>query len=200
MPRASVEPLLAFSHFAGFKPYHTYSVTKPTFNAHPAEFIPEWAWEMADEHGLIITLHLVREGAMADPDNILYVRKHCERFGNARLILAHAGRSFHAPNAGAGATALQGLPNLWFDTSGICEAEPLIALLEAFGPRRLMWGSDFPISGQRGRCVTAGNGFVWLTPAMVTSGPACRLLPVGLEGLRAHQPGQHVYAQRPGGG
>jgi len=186
MKRAAAEPLLAFGHFAGFKPYHTYSVTKPTFDARPEEFIPEWVWEMADEHGLAITLHLVRGGAMADPDNIAYVRSHCERFGNARLILAHAGRSFHAPNAKAGAAALQGLPNLWFDTSGICEAEPLTALLEAFGPRRLMWGSDFPISGQRGCCVTAGNGFVWLTPEMVTAEPVCRLLPVGLENLRAH--------------
>lgn len=186
MKRADAEPLLAFRHFAGFKPYHTYSVSKPTFDASPEEFIPEWSWEMADEHGLAITLHLVREGAMADPGNIAYVRSHCERFRKAQLILAHAGRSFHAPNAKAGALGLQGLPNLWFDTSGICEAEPLVALLDAFGPRRLMWGSDFPVSGQRSRCVTAGNGFLWLTPEMLTSGPTCRLLPVGLEGLRAH--------------
>ncbi len=186
MQRSSAEPLLAFRHFAGFKPYHTYSVSTPTFDARPGDFIPEWVWEMADEHGLAITLHLVRGGAMADPSNAAYVRSHCERFGNARLILAHAGRAFHAPNARAGAAGLQGLPNLWFDTSGICEAEPLTALLETFGPRRLMWGSDFPVSEQRSRCVTAGNGFVWLSPDMMTSGPSCRLLPVGVESLRAH--------------
>jgi glutamate-1-semialdehyde 2,1-aminomutase len=79
------------------------------------------------------------------------------------------------------------LPNLWFDTSGICEAEPLIALLDAFGPRRLMWGSDFPVSEQRGRCVTAGDGFLWISPDHTAgAAPACRLLPVGVESLRAH--------------
>ncbi|MDD4103163.1 MAG: aminotransferase class III-fold pyridoxal phosphate-dependent enzyme, partial [Kiritimatiellae bacterium] len=186
MRRADIETLLGREQFAGFKPYHTYSVSKPTFEAFPSDFIPEWVWEVADEHGLAITLHLVRKGAMADPDNLEYVRSHCEKYGNARLILAHAGRAFHAPNARSGALGLQGLPNLWFDTSGICEAEPLTALLESFGPRRLMWGSDFPVSEQRGRCVTAGDGFVWVTPDMTASGPSYRLLPVGVEGLRAH--------------
>jgi len=187
MRRGDMDPLLGRKPFAGFKPYHTYSTGKPMFDAPPNAFIPEWVWQMADEHGLAITLHLVRTGALADPENLEYVRSHCEKYTNARLILAHAGRAFHAPNASVGASGLQGLPNLWFDTSGICEAEPLTALLDAFGPRRLMWGSDFPVSDQRGRCVTAGDGFLWISPDHVAgASPACRLLPVGVESLRAH--------------
>ncbi len=181
-----VAPLLDDASFAGFKPYHTYSTTPPTFDAVPGDYIPEWAWQVADERGLVITLHLVRAGAMADPGNQRYLREHCGRFPKARLILAHCGRAFHAPNAAAGIAGLRDLPNLWFDTAAVCEAEPVRVLLEAFGPRRLLWGSDFPVSEQRGRCVTAGDGFVWLdAAAAVASRPACRLLPVGLESLRA---------------
>ena len=66
MPVSDVEPLLAHECFAGFKPYHTYSTTKPTFEALPGDFIPEWVWPLAHERGLVITLHLVRAGAMAD--------------------------------------------------------------------------------------------------------------------------------------
>jgi glutamate-1-semialdehyde 2,1-aminomutase len=188
MTPADVEPLLKHKPFAGFKPYHTYSRTQPTFDALPGDYIPEWVWPMAHEHGLVITLHLVRSGAMADAGNIRYVRDHCERFPGARLILAHCGRSFHAPNAAAGIASLCDLPNIWFDTAAICEAEPLNALLNACGPRRLLWGSDFPVSEQRGRCVTAGDGFFWLTPDVVKPvPPACRLLPVGVESLRAFQ-------------
>ena len=165
MTPEDVSPLLRHEHFAGFKPYHTYSVNKPTFDALPGDYIPEWVWPLAHERGLVITLHLVRAGALADSGNLRYLREHCERFHGARVILAHCGRSFHAPNAAAGQAGLSGLPNVWFDTSAICEAEPINALLDAFGPRRLLWGSDFPVSEMRGRCVTVGDGFVWLTPA-----------------------------------
>ncbi len=186
MTTADVAPLLKHGCFAGFKPYHTYSLTHPTFEALPSDYIPEWMWPLAHEHGLVITLHLVRGGAMADPGNLRYLRERCERFPGARLILAHCGRSFHAPNATAGIASLSYLPNVWFDTAAICEAEPIRVLLEACGPRRLLWGSDFPVSEQRGRCVTAGDGFFWLTPAHLNAAqPECRLLPVGLESLRA---------------
>ena len=184
MTPADVAPLLKYGHFAGFKPYHTYSRTQPTFDALPGDYIPEWVWSLAHEHGLVITLHLVRSGAMADAGNLRYLRDHCKRFPGAQVILAHGGRSFHAPNAAAGIASLYDLPNVWFDTAAICEAEPLLVLLRACGPRRLLWGSDFPVSEQRGRCVTAGDGFFWLTP---DAQPACRLLPVGLESLRALQ-------------
>lgn len=188
MTPEDIIPLLKHRHFAGFKPYHTYSGTQPTFNTLPGDFIPEWIWPLAHEHHLVITLHLVRDGAMADAGNLRYLRDHGERFPGARLILAHCGRSFHAPNAAAGIGSLCDLPNIWFDTAAICEAEPIIALLEACGPRRLLWGSDFPISEQRSRCVTAGDGFFWLTPDIVKNvSPACRLLPVGVESLRALQ-------------
>ena len=189
MSPAQIEPLLAHPHFAGFKPYHLYSNAQPTYDALPGDYIPEWVWPMAHEQGLVITLHMVRDGAMADAGNIRYIRAHCEQFPGARMILAHAGRSFHAPNARAGIAALSTLPNLWFDTAAICESEPLKVLLDACGPRRLLWGSDFPVSEQIGRCVTVGDGFFWLTPdSLKLSGgaPGFNFYPVGLESLRAH--------------
>lgn len=186
MREDDVAPLLGRPAFVGFKPYHTYSTSRPTFDALPGDYIPEWAWKVAHEHGLVILLHLVRSLSMADGGNQRYLREHCERYPKARVILAHCGRSFHAPNAAAGSAALRDLENLWFDAAGVCEAEPIRALLEAFGPRRLLWGSDFPVSEQRGRSVSAGDGFVWIDTAMAGAvRPACRLLPVGLESLRA---------------
>ncbi|MDZ7617353.1 MAG: amidohydrolase family protein, partial [Patescibacteria group bacterium] len=187
MSQAQIEPLLTHPAFAGFKPYHVYASTQPTPNATPDAYIPEWVWPMANEHGLTVTLHLVRAGGMADPENIRYLRDHCLAYPAAKVILAHAGRAFHAPNAAAGVGSLRDLDNLWFDTAAICESEPLIAILDACGPRRLLWGSDFPVSQQRGRAVTAGDGFLWITPDMVDPRAVspCRLLPIGLESLRA---------------
>ncbi len=181
-------PLLDNPQMAGFKPYHVFSDTAPTWQAPIASFVPEWVWETAHERGLVITLHLVRDAALADPDNQRDLRHWCTKYPNARLILAHAARGFHAPNTIKGIAGLRGLENVWFDTSGICEAEALVAILREFGPRRLLWGSDFPVSEIRGRCVTVGDGFAWLQPDTVAwdkTGPQGRPTLVGLESLRA---------------
>jgi glutamate-1-semialdehyde 2,1-aminomutase len=114
----------------------------------------------------------------------------CRRYPGARVILAHAGRGFHAPNTWRGIDALRDLDNVWFDSSGICEASALNAILAALGPRRLLWGSDFPVSQQRGRCVTLGTGFAWVTTDQVEWPPPEGAffgdpIAVGLESLRA---------------
>ena len=173
---------------AGFKPYHTFSPEKPTYSSSVSGFLPEWAWELADERGLVIVLHLVKELALSDPLNQKEIRDHCEKYPGAKVILAHAGRGFHAPNTVRGISSLRGLENICFDTSGICEPGPLIAVLEEFGPGKLLWGSDFWISEIRGKAVTAGDGFVWLTDRTVhwpEVSPECRATLVGIESLRA---------------
>ncbi len=182
------ETLLNDAQFSGFKPYHVFSDHEPTFQAPLSTYLPEWTWAMAHARGLAITLHLVRDRALADPDNQREIRGCCEKYPRARLILAHAARGFHAPNTIRGLAALRELENVWFDASGVCEPEALVAILEAFGPRRLMWGSDFPVSEIRGRCVTVGDGFAWLQPDSVLwdkTGPQGHPTLVGLESLRA---------------
>jgi glutamate-1-semialdehyde 2,1-aminomutase len=186
--RESVEALVAAGGVAGFKPYHLMGAVKPTFQAPISTFTPLWAWELADRHRLVILLHMVRDRALDDPDNQREIRDLCTRFPNAHLILAHAARGFHAPNTVRGLPALQGLDNISFDASGICEPEAIRAIIEACGPRRLMWGSDFPISERRGRCVTVGDGFAWINPDRIDDhpqAPALETWPVGLENLRA---------------
>lgn len=188
MTPEAYEPLLANPQFAGFKPYHVFSDHRPTFEAPLSSYLPEWAWELAQRHGLVITLHMVRDRALADPDNLREIIHYCERYPNARLILAHAARGFHAPNTVKAIDALRGLENVWFDSSAVCEPEAYVAILNAFGPRRLMWGTDFPVSEIRGRCVTVGDGFAWLQPDSVLwdkTGPQGRPALVGLESLRA---------------
>jgi len=188
-PRAEIEPLWETKPaIVGFKVYHLLASQTDTFQCRPAEYIPAWAWELADARGGILLLHLVRDGALADRVNQRYIRRQCERFPGAKLVLAHAGRGFHAPNTARGLAALRGLTNVWFDTSGVCEADPLAAILDEFGPRRLLWGSDFPVSQLRGRCVTLGTGFAWVTTDQVEWNEGAffgQPLLVGLEATRA---------------
>jgi len=174
---------LHVAQIRGFKPYHVYGAEQPTFNLPASGFIPEWTWEAAQQRGWFIMLHIVRDAALADESNQRYIREHCRQYPDARLILAHAGRSFHSPHTVHAARGLRDLDNVFFDTSAICEAAPIAAILREFGPRRLLWGSDFPVSELRGRAVTLGTGFAWLEADQpVLCGQSVL---VGLESLRA---------------
>jgi len=189
-PPDRVAEYLNNPQIVGFKPYHTFSKQEPTFEAPLGSFLPEWAWEMAAERDLVITLHMVRHQALADPDNQREIRKMCLKYPEAKLVLAHAARGFHAPNTIKGLPALRGLENIWFDTAAVCESAAIIAILKEFGPRRVMWGSDFPVSEIRGKCVTVGDGFAWLQWNTIDwDSRHIRANPilVGLESLRAVQ-------------
>lgn len=147
--------------FVGFKVYHVFAPRPDTFFADCEEFMPEWMWELADQRGLAITLHMVKPRALADETNQRYIREHCLRYPGAKLILAHCGRSFNARHTGEGIHALAGLENVFFDNSAICEAAPHEAILRTFGPTRLWFGLDHPISSMRGRPLSIGDGFAW---------------------------------------
>ena len=187
-PQEKVKDYLKHPSIIGFKPYHVFSREHPTFQSSIAGYLPEWAWEMADERGLTITLHLVKDLALADPENQREIREMCGKYPNVKLILAHAARGFHVPNTVKGISALSGLDNIWFDTSAVCEQGAITTILREFGPRKLLWGSDFSVSEMRGKCVTIGGGFAWLDSNSVhwdILSPACNPTLVGLESLMA---------------
>ena len=174
-------------NIAGFKPYHTFSRHTPTMDSRIDDFVPEWVFEFADEKSMVIMLHLVKDKALSDPDNQNEIISKCTKYPQMKLILAHAARGFNPENTIKGLHSLRGLDNLYFDTSAICEPDALKAILYEFGPKKLLWGSDFPVSQIKGKCVSIGDGFMWLDNASLTnniiagSGP----LPVGLESLAA---------------
>jgi glutamate-1-semialdehyde 2,1-aminomutase len=159
---ATVERQVVDDGFAGFKVYHLFAARQDTFFAPTEEFIPEWAWELADQHGLVIMLHMVLPRALAEPDNQAYIRQHCEQYPGARLILAHAARGFCGRHTVAGIESLRGLDNVFFDTSAVCEPEAFEAILKTFGPTRLFFGADFCVTEMRTRCVNLADGFLWL--------------------------------------
>ena len=148
--------------YAGFKVYHLFADQSDTMNAPNESFLPEWAWQLANRHRLVIMLHIVLPVALQDPRNQRYIHEHCRRYPEARLILAHAARGFCGRHTTDSIRTLCGLENVFFDSSAICEPEPFEAILKTFGPTRLLFGSDYPVSTFRGRNVSVGDGFYWL--------------------------------------
>ncbi len=175
--------------FVGLKCYHTMAdVDGPTFQAPIEAYLPEAHVQLAHEEGLTITLHMVRDRALADPLNQATIRRYCERYPDMRLILAHAARGFNPWHTIEGIQSLSGLPNVWFDTSAVTEAGAFEAIVETMGHERLLYGTDFPVSHMRGRCVAIGDSFHWIyADELDLAEKHVNLQPVliGLESLRA---------------
>jgi len=163
MTEGDIESFIDNPRIVALKPYHVFSNQKPSFDSTISGFLTKGMLEVAHRHSLAIVLHLVRKAALADPENLKEIIAISKKYQNVKLVLAHAGRGFHAQNTVKAVRALRGCTNVWFDVSGICEPEAIVAILKEFGPRRLLWGSDFPVSEMRGRAVSIGDGFFWLT-------------------------------------
>lgn len=189
MDRDALRAELKSGRYVGVKPYHLMAVVEgPTWNAPMEAFFPEWQAALADEFGLTVTMHMVRDRALADLANQEAIRRYAERYPNMRWILAHAARGFNVWHTIEGIDSLRGLRNVWFDTSAVTEAGAFEAIVDVMGHDRLMYGSDYPVSMMRGRCVAIGDSFHWLyAPDMALGEKHASLRPalIGLESLRA---------------
>jgi predicted TIM-barrel fold metal-dependent hydrolase len=146
--------------FLGFKPYRTYAVTGDAAECRITDFLPRHQIEVAHRRGLIIMLHLSRRNAIADADNIRDLEELSREFPGARWVLAHCARSYSAWAIEKVAKRLKALPNIWYDTSSVCESDAFDALYSGVGVERVMYGSDdIPVGIIRGKYITFG--FAW---------------------------------------
>jgi glutamate-1-semialdehyde 2,1-aminomutase len=176
-----VTEAMAAGHCVGLKPYHLYGGTGDTSQLALAEFAPEWMWRLCDRHGAILMIHLVRDQAVSDPGNREALLRLSAKYPGCQVILAHVARAFNHRTA-RGLRALVDRPNVGVDTSAITEPESIRSAIELLGPHRVLYGSDYPISHLRGRCVTVGHQFHWVY-ADEAKAPAMTL--VGIESLLA---------------
>lgn len=157
-----IEGLLTHPNIRGFKCYHMLAEKKPTWNASIDEYLPESAWEVANKRGLVITLHMVKDDALADPANSEYIVRMAKKYPNATLILAHAARSFAAWTAIEAIDTVKSLDNVWFDFSSICEPSGMFQIIRKCGIDRCMWGSDYPNSRISGKVISIADSFYWI--------------------------------------
>lgn len=157
-----LEAMLVHPRIKGFKCYHVTSGKPDSFQCYIWEFLPEAAWQVADKYGLCITLHMVRDLALADPENMAYICQMADKYPNAKFILAHAGRGFAAWTVMETVEQLVPHKNVYFDLSAVCESGPFFEIIRKCGHKRVFWGSDYPVSMFRGKCISIGPSFLWL--------------------------------------
>ena len=144
------------------KPYHLMAPRADTLQAPMVEYLPEHVMPVAHEAKLPIVVHLVLDKALADESNQATIRHYCETYPDMKIVLAHGARGLNPGHTARGIGAIADLPNVYFDTSSVCESGSFEAILMTFGHSRLMWGSDWPFSHFHGRCIAVADFFSWV--------------------------------------
>lgn len=162
MSAAAIEATIRRTGLIGLKPYRFYA--PDPVQGRLTDFLPEHQIAVADRLGLIIMMHLAKRDAIADPENIEDMVRLSGKYPNAKWILAHCARSYSAWAIERAASRLRGLPNVWYDTSTVCEADALDALYQGVGVDRVMYGSDDMIGPMRGKYIAFGYAWAYLSP------------------------------------
>ncbi len=178
--KEKIESMIKNPQIRGFKCYYVTSTTDgPKDQSDVWEYLPEAAWEVANERGMSITVHMVKTHALSDMDNMAYFKKMAVKYPNAKLILAHCARGFTSWTVIEAIRQLKDIPNIYCDISAITDTAAIAETIRQLGPGRVMWGSDYRNDRAHGRAVNTGQISSWIYPYELprqTNFPCCMLL------------------------
>jgi predicted TIM-barrel fold metal-dependent hydrolase len=151
--------------FLGAKVYLTLSPADiPVDQIRIFNFLPHEQLEVLNEYGWIVMLHIPRSSRLRDPVNLADVLEIERRYPNAKVILAHVGRAYCPEDVGDAFAVLRETERLLFDISANTNAAVFEQLIRTVGPRRILFGSDLPITRMRMRRVCESGNYVNLVP------------------------------------
>ena len=128
------------------------------------DFLPPHHLNVLDRLGLLVMLHIPRAGRLKDPVNLAQILEIEERYPNIRLILAHVGRAYCREDVGNAFDVLGATKNLVFDFCANTNSWVFAKALEAVGPKRMLFGSDMPITRMRMKRICENGTYINLVP------------------------------------
>lgn len=128
------------------------------------DYLPHHQLEVIDRNRWIAMLHIPRSGRLADPVNLAQLLEIDRRYPNARVIVAHVGRAYCPENAGTAFDILKDTTHLFFDISANTDSWVFERLIETVGPKRILFGSDLPITRMRMRRICENGMYVNIVP------------------------------------
>jgi predicted TIM-barrel fold metal-dependent hydrolase len=162
---AELEGQLQAGGFLGVKVYLSLAdAYLPAKEIRIFDFLPPHQLEVLDRLGSIVMLHIPRDGRLKDPVNLAQMLLIEERYPNVKLIIAHVGRAYCPEDVGDAFQVLSATQRMYFDISANTNATVFAACIRAVGPRRILFGSDLPITRMRMRRVCEAGTYVNLVP------------------------------------
>ncbi len=164
-PPEEIRRALTTGGFIGLKPYLNNSPSWiPPKEVRIFDFLPHSHLEIANELGAIIMLHIPRSLRLRDPVNLAQMLEINERYPKARVIIAHIGRAYCKENFGNAFEVLRDAKNLYYDFTANTLDLAMEKVIEMAGTKRVMFGSDMPITKMRMYRVTENGKYVNVVP------------------------------------
>lgn len=148
--KSSLEQMLNNENFFGYKVFLNW-FGDDYGNISVDQMIGKEEMELADALGLVVLLHVPGSKRLADKKTQDIIMKYSKSYPNASIVLAHCGRCYHPDEMRAAVNFLKGLENVYLDTSMVMEPAVLQIIFETINSKRVLFGTDFPIAGMRGR-------------------------------------------------
>ncbi|MBU2494988.1 MAG: amidohydrolase family protein [Candidatus Omnitrophota bacterium] len=162
---AELERNIIAGGFLGIKSYLTMSPSYlPESEIRIFDFFPHHQLEVLNRRGGVMMLHIPRDGRLRDPVNLAQMLEIEERYPDIRLIIAHVGRAYCPEDIGDAFQVLAKTKKMCFDISANTNAWVFEQLIKAVGPKRILFGSDLPITRMRMRRICEKGIYVNLAP------------------------------------
>ena len=93
-------------------------------------------------------------------EDIAQLKEISRTYPEIRLIIAHVGRSYCPRYGIEGIPPLKGCENLCFDISANTNQIVMELLIREVGPKRILFGSDMPITAMRAKRICEGDEYI----------------------------------------
>ena len=151
--------------FKGIKPYPSNRpLYIPLSESRIFDFLPHEHLKLMDELGSVVLLHMGRDMRLKDPVNIAQLMEIEEKYPNLKLIVAHIGRAYSPEDLGDAFETLKHTKNMLFDFCASTLSLAMEECLKAVGPKRLMYGTDMPITKMRMRRISENGNYINIIP------------------------------------
>jgi len=128
------------------------------------DFLPHHHLSVLNKHGKIVMLHIPRDGRLKDPVNLAQIIEIEKCYPDIKLIIAHVGRAYCKEDVGNAFEVLSVTKNVMFDFSANTNQRVFEQLINAVGPKRILFGSDLPITRMRMKRICENGYYVNIVP------------------------------------
>jgi len=160
-----LEHIIQEGNFYGAKVYLTFSASYiPVNEIRIFDFLPHHQLEILNRHGWVAILHISRPQRLKDSVNLAQLLEIERRYPNIKLVVAHVGRAYCLEDVGDAFEVLKETQRMLFDISANTNADVFKILIDTVGPKRILFGSDMPITTMRMRRICENGNYVNLVP------------------------------------
>lgn len=162
---ALFEEKLLSGDFKGAKVYLNFAPSYiPGDEIRIFDFLPHAHLTILNKYKKIVMLHIPRSTRLKDPVNLAQIIEIEEKYPDVKLIVAHVGRAYNMEDIGKAFEVLSATKKVLFDFSANTNEQVFTRLIEAVGPKRILFGSDLPITRMRMRRISENGTYINIVP------------------------------------